>query len=386
MALSVVNGAARRLFAPSVYLFCQVAGSSALRVAGSKIFKVRSLVSEPGCGHLRVSTHWASVALLLLLCGSAGAQNTVAVETTGDDSEIGPCTMNSVPILCNTLRDAIAQVNQDSGDTLDLRNLRGTITIAPTDALVFFRPVTILGPGGNSLTIPGEFQFGSNASISGLTFSSGGGGIVGNVPGQSITITNSTFLSGSEVETTNSTTNVTNCSFMGGRLFAQAGPVTVTNSIFSGNYATNSGGVIHLFGGNSGEPAGTISESNNLFFNNTGGDASGFTLSSTDLTGMDPLLAPLGYYGGSTSTALLLPGSPAFCAGSASAVPSGTSTDQRGFPINASNCATGAIDLGSVQPNYIFVNTPSDTNDGSCGATCSLRDAISTYQCEPFRR
>jgi len=53
----------------------------------------------------------------------------------------------------------------------------------------------------------------------------------------------------------------------------------------------------------------------------------------------DPLLAPLGHYGGPTQTMALLPGSPARNAGAAST----RSTDQRGFPI------VGTADLGAYE-------------------------------------
>ena len=46
-------------------------------------------------------------------------------------------------------------------------------------------------------------------------------------------------------------------------------------------------------------------------------------------------------------------------------------TDQRGFPLNSS-----CVDAGAVQTNYLLVNTTNDSNDGSCGSTCSLRDAL----------
>ncbi|MGC2544486.1 MAG: MBG domain-containing protein, partial [Silvibacterium sp.] len=91
-------------------------------------------------------------------------------------------------------------------------------------------------------------------------------------------------------------------------------------------------------------------------------------------------LAPLGNYGGPTETMLPLPGSAAICAGSASlAVANGSplTTDQRGFPLSPSSCASGAVDAGSVQSNYLTVSNTSDADDGSCTSTaCSLRDAL----------
>ncbi len=134
---------------------------------------------------------------------------------------------------------------------------------------------------------------------------------------------------------------------------------SVFNSVFSGNSGSGSDAA----GGISVRE--TINESNNLFYNNTGGNAYGFTPSGTDVTGQDPKLLPLGNYGGPTQTMLPQPGSAAICAGSASAVPSGITTDQRGFPLD-----TSCVDAGAVQTNYLTVTTKADSGTGS------LRDAI----------
>jgi hypothetical protein len=67
---------------------------------------------------------------------------------------------------------------------------------------------------------------------------------------------------------------------------------------------------------------------------NANGDSVG-----TDVSPLDPLLAPLGDYGGLTPTRALLPGSPARDNSSASTVTS----DQRGFPI------VGVADIGAYE-------------------------------------
>jgi hypothetical protein len=63
--------------------------------------------------------------------------------------------------------------------------------------------------------------------------------------------------------------------------------------------------------------------------NNLNSDATDSLTNSTSRNGVNPQLAPLGYYGGFTATMALLPGSPAIDAGDPASFPA---TDQRGFP------------------------------------------------------
>ncbi|WP_353065853.1 CSLREA domain-containing protein [Tunturibacter psychrotolerans] len=121
----------------------------------------------------------------------------------------------------------------------------------------------------------------------------------------------------------------------------------------------------------------------NVFYQNlaSGGGESDCVDCSSNLGAIDanPQLAAPGNYGGTTQTMLPLPGSPTICAGSYSLATSGTTqltTDQRGFPLASASCSNGGADVGAVQTNYLMVNTTADNSDASCGATCSLRDAI----------
>ena len=212
-----------------------------------------------------------------------------------------------------------------------------------------------------------------NNSIS-STSASQFGGAISNSSGP-ITISNSTFVGNSS-------------NYAGGAIFDE-GPITVSDSTFSGNLGNYGGAVListasssitstnNIFVANSssGGYAGGIavlggtvsSESNDVFYNNTGGDGTGFTLSSTDVTGKDPLLLPLGNYGGPTQTMLPRAASPAICAGSDSLVPSGVTTDQRGFPLEAS-----CVDAGAVQTNYLLVTTAADSGTGSLRAALNI--------------
>jgi hypothetical protein len=109
---------------------------------------------------------------------------------------------------------------------------------------------------------------------------------------------------------------------------------TLTNCTVSGNAAGRGGGLDNYFG--------------RLVLTNTivagqksGGDVFGDYTGTNNLIGGDPLLAPLGDYGGPTPTMAVLPGSPAIGGGTSGvAIPT---TDQRGFARGPS------VDIGAYQ-------------------------------------
>jgi len=152
-----------------------------------------------------------------------------------------------------------------------------------------------------------------------------GGGIFNGGVGGTATIVRST-VSGNEA------------SLGGGGLWLNQGDVTINNSIIAGNTDPGSTDVV-------GAPV--VSQGINL------------------LSG-DPLLSPLGYYGGSTQTMHPLVGSPAID-------PVGTTnpggTDQRGFArLSGTTVDIGAVEVGPVKLVTI-------TGDGS-GTDGTLRNAI----------
>ncbi len=154
--------------------------------------------------------------------------------------------------------------------------------------------------------------------------------------------------------------------FNGGGGIANYNTCTVTNSTFTGNTAFFGGGG-GIFNNNtctvisstlSGNPSddgngggistsGTFRLVSSVVAGNTGGEITGTITGPNNLTSGDPLLAPLGDYGGPTQTMALRPGSPARNAGVASA----RMTDQRGFPI-VGLPDIGAYEAGTLAPNY----------------------------------
>jgi hypothetical protein len=254
--------------------------------------------------------------------------------------------------------------------------------------------VTVTGPGANLLTVSGNdasrvFDInGAPAALSGLTITGGsatsGGGLYNSSSDLSltnVTISGNSAMGGGGLFNTGtaSLTNVTisgNSAVAAGGLFSD-GPSTLTNVTVSGNSASQDGGGLYNYLSNmsltnvtvSGNSAsqyggglmnyhGTTSLTNTIVAGNTaGGDVAGSVVSSTkSLIGGNALLAPLGFYGGSTETMPLLPGSPAIGGGTATGAPT---TDQRGV------ARTGRVDIGAFQSQGFNVAITGGDNQGT---------------------
>jgi CSLREA domain-containing protein len=193
------------------------------------------------------------------------------------------------------------------------------------------------------------------------------------------TIIGSTFLNnfakagGGGIEFSQGVSSVLNSTFSNNRVELYSGgginnyesTLTVTNSTFSENRAPNGGGISdNLFG--------TLFLINNVIANSLVPDGSGITTDcyrdpsdiigsninnlienslncGISLSNSDPILGPLGNYGGPTQTMALLNNSPAIDAGTTTGCPA---TDQRGVtrPQGA------ACDIGAYEFNT-FTNT-----------------------------
>src|SRR5262249_9587903 len=149
---------------------------------------------------------------------------------------------------------------------------------------------------------------------------------------------------------------------VGGGIYNNGGTLTVSASTFSGNSATNGGGVANggtatlhgdiVVGNSSNDLAGSNVTSSSSF-KLVGSGTLGLSTSNGNQLGVslaNAHLAPLGSYGGPTQTIALLPGSPAL--GKGPTLPAG-STDQRGFarPVNSPS------DVGAFQSGALVVNT-----------------------------
>ncbi|MCC5841223.1 MAG: hypothetical protein JJT96_13990 [Opitutales bacterium] len=182
-------------------------------------------------------------------------------------------------------------------------------------------------------------------TISGNHAETGGGGI-GNSNTlsliQSTVSGNTTALDGGAIYNTDllylTHTTVSNNSAEreGGGIFIQDGSVTLTHSIVAGNDAPTDANI-----GNSGELTTTLS-----------------------LTSGDPLLAPLGDYGGPTETMPPLAGSPAIDGAIVLATP--IAADQRGFPRGPHGLPDiGAVEFGDVRVYHFVDARATGANDGT---------------------
>ncbi len=221
-----------------------------------------------------------------------------------------------------------------------------------------------LGAGGglaglNGLTI-------SSSTISGNHSISSGGGI--NVGARAAVVTHTTI-----------TNNASDASPGGGGIFADA-PVTLDHSIVAVNSGRRNDDLYQTQFGSFEATFSVIGSNSNADLQDDGGNIIG-----TSQTPLDPILQPLGDYGGPTHTHALDSRSLALDAGDASIV-APPAEDQRGFTR-----ITGTrIDIGAVeyQGNLLVVNTLLDIVDGdtvSIGALLqdsgtdgqvSLREAI----------
>ncbi len=357
--------------------------------------------------------------------------NYLIVITTADTSDNSPGCNNTGGTPCS-LRDALTVAASGGTDIAFASGVTGTINLSTLGALPQITGnLDLFGPGANLLTVSGGARVGilsatsSNAAISGITIANGnpavdinGGGIL-NLG--TLTVNNSAFfgntasVSGGAIynsgtlSVTNSTFSNNNAGHAGGGIFTQ-GTLLVSNSTFSGNMAGSGGSIFvnnataiinnSTLSGNTASNGGGIAASappvtlnNSIVAGNTSsgdpgddcdmcGTQPSNNIISTPSAIINPQLAPLGWYGGPTQTLLPLPGSAAVCAGSVALDPAGLSTDQRGFP--RTNLASGCVDAGAVQTNYLIVTTTTDVLDtappAACDAAgtspCSLRDAM----------
>lgn len=193
--------------------------------------------------------------------------------------------------------------------------------------------------------------FGS--TITGNTAISDGGGLF--VFGAGATLTNSTIVNNfagagtggglalqnssagtATVIVINNTIAFNRSNANGGGITAISGSLNLKNTLIAGNISGTNADIQATF----------VSEGFNLV--QTRGTSSGYVASDL-ANGTAPLLATLGFNGGSTLTVLPTTGSPAINAIS-SANCSGIALDQRGYARPTNQCDIGALEVGAAPP------------------------------------
>ncbi len=349
-------------------------------------------ITEGSAGTLTIGTNMSIVGPGQTLLAIDGANaNTVLNVNSGVTASISGLTVqhgNYVIIGQNgaggvysqgalTVTNSSIVNNYTTGSGGGLRNYLGSLTLvgctvatntAYTGGGVFSQggPLVISGSSiaGNALLSNGTLiggggvsQYTSTVSISNSTISgnsapqsSAGGlllyqatGTLTNVTmsGNSVTAYGGGILNYKSSLTLIETTVTGNSSTDGGGIFNDAAALILKNSVVAGNTATKVYPNIYK----------AVTDDGGNYFDTV---ASGSTL--------NPELAALGNYGGSTQTQPGLPGSPVLCAGLVSNVGSLT-TDQRGDPRIATYGSTQCVDAGAVQTAYSlsFSTQPSNT-------------------------
>ena len=235
---------------------------------------------------------WLLLVLALLLPQQmVEADTTLVVDTTTDSDSL--IFENCSPFLLNdcSLRGAINRANTLSGTdtiTFDSSVFSTPQTITLNSALPQVTSAIIIdGPGASLLTVDGADTYrvfyadtGADLTLDNLTVANGsapnGAGVY--VNGATLTVTNTTF-SGNHA------------SNRGGAIYnISAGTVTVTNTTFSGNIADNGGAAIITTAKISGPRDGPVTVTSSTFIDNSSnGDGGAImlltgTLSLTDST------------------------------------------------------------------------------------------------------
>jgi hypothetical protein len=204
-----------------------------------------------------------------------------------------------------------------------------------------------------------------------------GGGIF-NVNGGTLTVVNSTLVGnsallsyaghGGGISNSNHATAIVINSTLTGNSSGSGGGVSndnsstlsVINSTLSGNAAVVGGGIGRGFFGYNAPSLGNTLVADNTAqaggaqcsdpvldagHNLDSGTTCGFSISKDSLSNTAPRIGSLADNGGPTMTIAPLPGSPAINAGDNALIPTGVTTDQRGFP----RISNGVVDIGAVE-------------------------------------
>ncbi|CAN1211352.1 Filamentous haemagglutinin FhaB/tRNA nuclease CdiA-like TPS domain-containing protein [Tumidithrix helvetica PCC 7403] len=207
----------------------------------------------------------------------------------------------------------------------------------------------------------------TNSTVSGNFAGNNGGGIFGI---SNSTITNSTITNNTADADRNGTGD-------GGGIFRSGGTFTIRNSVVAGNFDR---GLQAPDLGSNVVGAGFVNGGNNLIGANDGFAVifPNSALIGTIANPVDPKLAPLGNYGGTTQTHALLPGSVALDAGNNALAPIGT--DQRG----ATRIFGGTVDIGAFEAQGFSLTPLANTTPQSTNINTSFATLLGVQVTENF--
>ena len=331
-------------------------------------------IEGPGANLLSISGNNASTVFALydgvvttlsgltVTSGNAGKYGGGGVYNQG-----GTLTLNNCTLSGNSATN---------GGALDI--IEGTVTL--NNCNVSGNSATYDGGGLGNFSSTATLN---NCTISGNSAANDGGGLYnsdGTATLSDCTVSgNSAHIGGGGLFDSNGVANLTNTTIsgnttnFGGGLENVSDTTTLTNCTISANSATTGGGGLY-------DRNGTTTLKNTIVAGNTtGGDIIGSYTGSADFIGGNPMLAPLGDYGGTTLTMPPLPGSPAIGLVPAN-TPNTPSTDQRGFTRNTAAATDAGADQSGPTPTTLVVNTTADVR---ATGLLTLREAINMADVSP---
>jgi filamentous hemagglutinin family protein len=222
----------------------------------------------------------------------------------------------------------------------------------------------------------------NNTAIGSGSITSGGGALL-NTTGGTATLINTT-VSGNTAKVgggirndggltlLNSTVANNRATGGGGGVVNTFGAVTIKNTIIATNIDTSISNTPDL-----GNAFGLVTDVGNNLIGNTANAGFPITFVASTLINVNPLLAPLGNYGGTTQTHALLPGSPALNAGSNTGV---AATDQRG----ATRIFGGTVDIGAVESQGFGLTPLTNTTPQTTNINTNFANLLGVQVTENF--
>jgi hypothetical protein len=327
--------------------------SSTVFTAATTITEAHGTLNLPSNTTIQGLTTGSGASLANLITLNGNAANTVVTVASGVTGAV----INNLVITNGSATYGGGIYQGGTSSSLTINNSTITANAATSDGAGIFTSGT--------LTVTG-----STISNNIVPSQTAAGGIEASSP--TLVVTNSTFTANSGFYgalSTSATTTLTNDTITGntggysGGMVIQGGlfgppSVTMTNTIIAGNTA----------------PAGYHPDIVGSITDN-GGNLYTTASSTTGQSSINPVLAPLGNYGGPTQTMPVLPSSPAFCKTETSTQGT-TTTDQRGVTVPTQYSSFYCADSGATNSNYSIAWTTQPASSIFAGAALNPVPAV----------